>query len=325
MGYQRSAQSTNLMDEDDVLPLLKAWRQQGLRTALVTLIGVEGGAPRQPGAQMAVAEDGRYCGYLSGGCLEQAVALEAKDVIAASSNRIVRYGKGSPYFDIRLPCGSGLDLYFDQSLSEEALDTLLGLRGQRRAASLTMELARGVSQVAARDGAAVSARNGDTFNRIYPAPIQLALIGSGPALTGIATLAAATGLDLVLWSTDEVTRAQLHASGYRCEASDEALDALTSGLDDASAAVVVFHDHDAEPRILQKLLATPCFYLGVLGNHAVHRDRVDALRRLGVADAELARLHAPVGSIANAKSKTTFAFGVLAEMLAVAKSRHLIA
>lgn len=326
MGYQRTAQPLSLLDEDDVLPLLKAWRHQGLRTALVTLIGVEGGAPRQPGAQMAVAEDGRYGGYLSGGCLEQAVALEAKDVIAAGANRVVRYGKGSPYFDIRLPCGSGLDLYFDQSLNDDALEMLLAWRSQRRAAALTTALETGTSAVGALDGGmSLSRRDADTFVRVYPAPIRLALIGNGPALTGIATLAAATGIDLALWSTDDVTRAQLNAAGHRCEASDDALDQLMVGLDDASAAVVVFHDHDAEPRILQKLLASPCFYLGVLGNHAVHRSRVAALRQLGATDLQLARLHAPVGSIANAKSKTTFAFGVLAEMLAVAKSRHLIA
>src|ERR1044071_3768023 len=95
--FQRITPGVNLLDEDDVLPMLDAWRRRGLRTALVTLVGVEGGAPRQPGAQMAVAEDGSYAGYLSGGCLEQAVALEARAVIASGVNRLVRYGKGSPY------------------------------------------------------------------------------------------------------------------------------------------------------------------------------------------------------------------------------------
>ena len=71
-----------LLADEDVLPQLQRWQAEGQRTALVTLVGVEGGAPRQPGAQMAVAEDGRYAGYLSGGCLEQAVALEAQAVIA---------------------------------------------------------------------------------------------------------------------------------------------------------------------------------------------------------------------------------------------------
>lgn len=326
IGFPRIASGPSLLDEDDVLPVLGRWRQQGLRTVLVTLTGVEGGAPRQPGAQMAVAEDGRYCGYLSGGCLEQAVALEAVDAMRSGGNRLVRYGKGSPYFDIKLPCGSGLDLYFDQGLRDGELTALLEHRGRRQSCVLRTVLGSGDSSVEIVDGAIpVSHCAGDVFVRAYPAAMRLALIGNGPALTGIAALAQAAGLDLVVWSTDDVTRGQLRASGVQSGSSEAELEAAIAGLDDASAAVVVFHDHEAEPGILRRLLARPCFYLGVLGNHAVHRARIDALRQLGVTTEALERLHAPVGSIANAKSKTTFAFGVLAEMLAEAKARNLIA
>ena len=48
--------------------------------------------PRQPGAQMALAEDGTYLGYLSGGCLEQSVVLEAQAAIRDGRNRLVRTG-----------------------------------------------------------------------------------------------------------------------------------------------------------------------------------------------------------------------------------------
>lgn len=326
IGFQRITPGVNLLDEDDVLPMLQAWRRQGLRTALVTLVGVEGGSPRQPGAQMVVAEDGRYAGYLSGGCLEQAVALEAQAVIAAGQNRQVRYGKGSPYFDIRLPCGSGMDLYFDQEFGDAQLTEMLDHRTRRQPFALRTALGEGRSTVERIIGSIpLSRRDDDAFVRVYPAPIRLALIGNGPALTGIATLAQATGLDLVIWSTDEVTRGQLQAVGQHASSDEDELDGAIASLDHASAAVVVFHDHEAEPHILAKLLQRPCFYLGVLGNHAVHRARLDALRGMGLSTDALARLHAPVGSIPNAKSKATFAFGVLAEMLAEAKANNLIA
>ena len=84
---------------------------KGERCALVTLVGVNGNAPRAEGAQMAVCESGRWAGYISGGCLEQAIALEAVDAIKAGKPKLLRYGKGSPYLDIRLPCGSGLDVF----------------------------------------------------------------------------------------------------------------------------------------------------------------------------------------------------------------------
>lgn len=317
----------NLIDQDDVLPMLRFWRSSGMRVALVTLVGVVGGAPRQPGAQMAVAEDGSYVGYLSGGCLEQAVALEARDVIARAENRLVRYGEGSPYLDIRLPCGSGLDLYFDQALDAHVLDAMVLMRAGRQSFSVTTELSSGVSIAQELDDEPLpaSARSGDAFTRVYPAPLRLALIGNGPALTGIATLARATGVETMVWSSEEATRAQLDQLGLEARKTPGELPAMIEALDYTSATVLVFHDHDAEPEILRQLLRRPCFYIGVLGNRAVHRARLDALGKMGVNPQEFARIHAPVGSIPNAKSKTTFAFGVLTEMLAEAKLHNIIA
>lgn len=323
--FQRFNAAATLLEDDDVLPTLEAWRDNGLRTALVTLVAVEGGAPRAPGAQMAVAEDGRYVGYLSGGCLEQAVALEAQSVIAAGANRLVRYGKGSPYFDIRLPCGSGLDLYFDQAVETADIGRLLRARATRRAVALVTNLATGRSHVEDLTSSSVtSVRRADVFRRVYPAPIHLALLGTGPAVVAMATVARAIGLELSVWSTDDITRGQLAAIGIGATSAELDLDTLVSALDPASAAVVVLHDHDAEPQLLSKLLSTPCFYVGVLGNRAVHRARVEALSASGIDAEQLARLRAPVGIISNAKSKATFAIGVMAELLAEAKQRHLI-
>lgn len=317
----------NLIDQDDVLPMLRFWRSSGMRVALVTLVGVVGGAPRQPGAQMAVAEDGSYVGYLSGGCLEQAVALEARDVIARAENRLVRYGERSPYLDIRLPCGSGLDLYFDQALDAHVLDAMVLMRAGRQSFSVTTELSSGVSIAQELDDEPLpaSGRSGDAFTRVYPAPLRLALIGNGPALTGIAALARATGVETMVWSSEEATRAQLDQLGLEARKTPGELPAMIEALDYTSATVLVFHDHDAEPEILRQLLQRPCFYIGVLGNRAVHRARLDALGKMGVNPQEFARIHAPVGSIPNAKSKTTFAFGVLTEMLAEAKLHNIIA
>ena len=80
----RRSQSRSLRGEGAVFRLsrqhsadLAAWTGRGERCALVTLVGVDGNAPRAEGAQMAVSESGELGRYISGGCLEQAIALEA--------------------------------------------------------------------------------------------------------------------------------------------------------------------------------------------------------------------------------------------------------
>ena len=316
-----------LLADEDVLVPMQRWQSAGQRVALVTLVGIEGGAPRHPGAQMAVAEDGRYAGYLSGGCLEDSVVLEARAVLAAGCNRLVRYGKGSPYIDIRLPCGSGLDLYFDQTITAQHLATMAEHRAHRRPFVLETDIAAHRSTVVTANPRApfpASRRVGDVFERAYTPAVQLVLLGSGPGLVAIATVAEALGLSLKIHSTDAATRANLGLVGRRALIDEAALTAAIAGSDAATATILVFHEHERELDVLAGILATDCFYVGALGNHAVHRERRAALAARGISDADLDRIRAPIGSIPGAKSKATLAIGVLAELMTEARARNLV-
>lgn len=90
------------------LEVMAEWRRGGL----LTIVAIDGKGPRSVGAQMVVAEDGSVHGYLTGGCLEGELKAVAQQVIAKECNELRRYGKGSPYIDMRLPCGAGIDVYF---------------------------------------------------------------------------------------------------------------------------------------------------------------------------------------------------------------------
>ncbi len=137
---------------ENVIPDLASWSSKGERCALVTLVGVDGNSPRAEGAQMAVSETGQWSGYISGGCLEAAIALEAVAAIKAGKPRLLRYGKGSPYLDIRLPCGSGLDVFI-QPMRDAALIEDMSERLERREPfALRIDLATGACQLQARAG-----------------------------------------------------------------------------------------------------------------------------------------------------------------------------
>lgn len=315
-----------LLDQDDVLPALAAWAARGQRVALVTLIAIEGGSPRPIGAQMAVCEDGSYAGYLSGGCLEQAVALEAQALIAQGTNRLVRYGRGSPYFDIKLPCGSGLDIYFDTSLSPGVIARMGSLRRARTPFALVTDVAEGSSRLL-MDRAEVeagSARRGDFFTRSYvPAP-RMVLFGAGPTVSALSRVAATAGIETAVWAGDDATRGALDACGIGHFATPAAPAELLNSLDAFSAVVLAFHEHAQEPAILDKVLASQAFYIGVLGNHAVHRERLARLADAGHAPQALQRIRAPIGLIPQAKGQASLALGILAEIMIEAKARKLV-
>lgn len=314
-----------LLASEDVLPALSRWSAAGQRAALVTLMGIEGGSPRGVGAQMAVCEDGTYAGYLSGGCLEQAIGLEAQALLEKGENRLVRYGRGSPYFDIKLPCGSGLDVYFDCRLAPETIANMARLRRARTPFALVSDLDQGTARIDA--GTAWqrgSLREGSSFMRAYVPVPRMVLFGGGPSVPALYRIAQTAGLEVQAWGGDEPTRLALDAHGLMHAITPSAPDAYLDGLDAFSAVVLAFHEHAQEPAILERVLNSEAFYIGVLGNHAVHRARLAQLEAAGHAEDVLARIRAPIGIIPQAKSQATLALGILTEILIEAKARNLV-
>jgi xanthine dehydrogenase accessory factor len=315
----------SLLADEDVLGDLIAWRAQGLRTALVTLVAIDGNTPRPLGAQMAVAEDQRFSGYLSGGCIEQAIALEACQAITAGQNRLVRYGKGSAYLDVQLPCGSGLDLYFDQGLTADVLERIAERRAARRPFTLVTDLVRGESRIedAVRETACIL--SGDTFHRPHLPPVRVLLAGGGPALIAVAALLKVAGLDVNIITPDDAVRTELSARGIDAHGLIDVRAVEDDFGDPWTAAVVAFHEHAWEAPVLARILTRPYFYVGVMGSRKAHETRLAALREMGVRDEDIARLKSPIGMIGGAKSRVTLAAGILADVLAAAKAAGLVA
>ncbi|MEQ1719097.1 MAG: XdhC family protein [Hyphomicrobium sp.] len=313
-----------LLAADDIWPAMAHYSGSGKRTALVTLVGVEGGAPRTVGAQLAVCEDGRYHGYLSGGCLEQAVALEAVQSIGTGQNQTIRYGRGSKFIDVKLPCGSGMDLFFDCTIGVPEIAAAGALRAVRRPFAMRSDLtpganARSVIEAITAGALPVTARDANRFVRVYAPSVRLVLFGSGPAAAGIAEIAKASGLDIEVWSPDDATRTHLVRHAIPASAGSQSCTHLLSSIDSHTAVIVAFHEHHMEPDLIARALESNSFYIGVLGSRAVHMQRLETLRAMGVLEPQMARIRAPIGLIPGAKSKATLAIGVIADLFAEAK------
>ncbi|MDH4075822.1 MAG: XdhC family protein [Acidimicrobiia bacterium] len=98
----------------EILADLDRWKRQGKRVALARVVDVEGSGPRQPGAAMAVTEDGEVAGSVSGGCVEGAVVTEALQVLADGSRKIVTFGySDDEAFSVGLTCGGTIHLFLE--------------------------------------------------------------------------------------------------------------------------------------------------------------------------------------------------------------------
>ncbi len=65
--------------------------QQGIKTALASVVNVYGSSYRRTGARMLVREDGLWFGSVSGGCLEGDVIEKAREVIASGKTQLFKY------------------------------------------------------------------------------------------------------------------------------------------------------------------------------------------------------------------------------------------
>jgi xanthine dehydrogenase accessory factor len=98
----------------EILDDLDRWRAAGRRIALARVVDIEGSGPRDPGATMAVNEDGEVAGSVSGGCVEGAVVTEALDILGSGERRMVSFGfSDDEAFAVGLTCGGTVHLFVE--------------------------------------------------------------------------------------------------------------------------------------------------------------------------------------------------------------------
>ena len=93
------------------------------------------------------------------------------------------------------------------------------------------------------------------------------------------------------------------------------------GLDPFTAIAVVTHDPKIDDPALTAAFAARCFYIGALGSRKTHARRVERLKAAGAADADLARISAPIGLPIRAQSPAEIAVAILAQAIEALRSR----
>ncbi len=98
----------------EILEDLEKWRSAGKEIVIARVVDLEGSGPREPGASMAVNEDGEVTGSVSGGCVEGAVVSEALQIMESKERRIVTFGySDDEAFAVGLTCGGTIHLFLE--------------------------------------------------------------------------------------------------------------------------------------------------------------------------------------------------------------------
>ncbi|MBF9151501.1 XdhC family protein [Novosphingobium jiangmenense] len=296
----------------NILRFLAARADEGVDCVLITLVAVIGGSSRGVGTQMAVAADGRRIGSFSGGCVEDAVASEALETLKDGWGHVVRYGVGSPYIDIRLPCGGGIDLLFTPRPDPAAIKAALALLDSRKPATLRLEC----DCVTLLPDLSSGSWNGETLSHSYQPPLHIHALGQGEDLTAFTKLANAFGAQVHALCPEALTCAELEATGIATSHIATRTTLPLAASDPWSAIIFLFHGRDWEEHLLPQALALPAFYHGAIGSRRTHAARLEALRNSGVPEDHIARLRGHIGLIPATRDPATLALSVLGEVVA---------
>lgn len=103
------------MKEQDILAEAAGWRGAGRKVALATVVTTWGSSPRPVGSQLAVDDQGKFIGSVSGGCIEGAVIREALDVIQSGQPRLLDFGvTNEQAWEVGLACGGKVQVFVER-------------------------------------------------------------------------------------------------------------------------------------------------------------------------------------------------------------------
>lgn len=302
----------------DVLDYLAGCQVQGQPCALIVVTGTQGGSVRAAGTLIAVRGDGQMAGYISNGCIDRDLAEQARAAMAGGRVRQLRYGAGSPFFDLPLPCGGSVDLLVDPAPGAALVSAACLLLAERRPAVLHFAADAGLVAVRPATGRAPL---GGMQALCRPRP-RLALAGRGAVLQAVARQARLAGMELALASPDAADLQALQdlAPVFVQHLTDPAAGAALP-CDADTALLLLFHDHAWEARILAAALQGEAAYIGCLGSPRTHAARCRALADAGIPAAAIARIHGPVGLIPSLRNASDIAVSALAEILLVLRGQ----
>ncbi len=301
---------------DDMRPALRRASGRREAVALATIVALDGGGPRPVGAQMLISR-GEVCGFLSGGCLESDVIGHADDVLAGVGPRRLVYGKGSPWPDIQLMCGAGIEILLERIAPDDpAAGALIDLAEARRAA---LWISDGTRRVCGPLETPPAPWPG-AFARVFdPAP-RLIVVGSDPTAIAIASLGVQAGFETTLVRPKgPLEPPPIAGLGYCRDEPGAALAAI--GLDRWTAVAAASHEALIDHETLLASLASEAFYVGALGARRRLEDRLSWLRQAGVDEADLTRLQSPIGLDLGGKAPMEIALAVLAQITALRHGR----
>ena len=334
----------------DILLEIQGWHQNGQTIALATVVQTWGSSPRRVGAKMAITQDGKFAGSVSGGCVENAVVEAGIDCLRTHQSQLLHFGiADEDAWAVGLACGGSLDVFV--APLDPVLFPTLRSAWLREHHAATVTILRGPAEVLGRQLLYEEDRNtsGGLAAELDPKAIQLArqaLLQRATSRRMMLTETVEVFLEVIAPPPTLIVVGGVHIAiplthfaktlGYRTVVidprrawanaerfpdvdqliqawPDEAFERV--GLTGSTAVAMLTHDPKLDDMGLKIALASDAFYVGALGSRTTQARRRERLLKAGSTEAQLAGLHAPIGIGIAAETPEEIALAVMAEVV----------
>jgi xanthine dehydrogenase accessory factor len=311
---------------------------------------VWGSAPRPEGSSMLATAGGVTAGSVSGGCVEDAVAAEIADAIGRGTPKLVTFGvRHERAWEVGLACGGTITVYVEPRVRPELLSAARGEGGEVVATVIDGlgaggalrlfedgraegTLHPGLSAAAVREAAlgalqretsatvtiASDAGPASVFLEVFPRQPRLVIFGGVHIAVSLVPLARALGYRTIVADGRPafLTRERFPDADQLVLAWPEAAFEQI-GLDASCYVCVLSHDPQFDKPALRLALRSPARYIGAIGSRKTQASRREWLASSGFSDADIARVHGPIGLELGGRQPAETALAILAEMTAV--------
>jgi xanthine dehydrogenase accessory factor len=290
------------------VPLNLLRRREGVLGVITETLGT---SYRKVGTMMAFWPDGTRTGSLSSGCIEDDIADHARKALETGQAVPLRYGQGSPFFDLKLPCGGGLSILLIPRPDPAVLEVLEQMAAARQEARLAIDLRSGVLRLGQAEPGELAVT--------LPPELRFWVYGHGVEAIAFASMTHAAGYDVTLFGQQSLQSDLTHIGSLPTETVTSFRSYACPTPDARTAICLFFHDHENEARLLQQFLPSEAFFIGAQGSLKARQRLLEDLASLDVAKDHIARLRPDFGLIPSCRDPRTLAVSVMAHVLSVAE------
>lgn len=302
----------------EVLQRAHAWLREGRRVLLATVVRTWGSSPRPPGALLALRDDGRAAGSVSGGCIEDDLIHRLRDEGMPTQAQRVSYGVGAEEARrFGLPCGGTMELVLEPLSEPAPVAALLRWLAAGELVERRLVLASGAATLAPAHPEQSLAFDGEVLTSVFGPRYRLLLIGAGQLSASLARIA--LGLDFAVTVCDPreewYEEWKVPGTTLTREMPDDVVIAMRP--DARTAVIALTHDPKLDDLALMEALRSPAFYVAALGsrrNNAVRRER---LREFDLSESQVTALRGPAGLYIGSRTPGEIAISIAAELVAV--------